>query len=79
VVVALPASGPTAAPAPGGSAEDGPFPVRGSDLTFRLDWTTTEHSGVDVPVTAVGPSAARFTGRHPNTHVHQVLSPILTC
>jgi alkaline phosphatase len=31
-----------------------------------------------VPVTAYGPLAERFTGKHPNTHVHDVLSEILT-
>ncbi|GAA2909363.1 alkaline phosphatase [Actinoplanes cyaneus] len=57
----------------GVSAEDGPFPVKGSDLTFNLDWTTGGHSGSDVPVTAIGPRSERFTGKHPNTYVHQVL------
>jgi alkaline phosphatase len=62
----------------GVSAEDGPFAVRGSDKQFTIDWTTGNHSGVDVPVTAVGPSSARFTGKHPNTYVHDVLEPILS-
>ncbi|MDZ5444309.1 alkaline phosphatase [Micromonospora sp. 4G57] len=62
----------------GSSAEDGPFPVKGSGLTFNLDWTTSDHTGVDVPVTAYGPLAEEFTGKHPNTHVHDVLARILT-
>ncbi|GAA4569163.1 alkaline phosphatase [Micromonospora coerulea] len=57
---------------------DGPFPIKGSSLTFTLDWTTSGHTGVDVPVTAYGPLAERFTGKHPNTHVHDVLARILT-
>jgi len=60
------------------SKEDGPFPVAGSDRKFNLDWTTTSHTGVDLPVTATGPYATQFTGKHPNTYVHQVLSKILT-
>lgn len=56
---------------------DGPFPVRGSALRFVMDWTTTGHTGVDVPVTAEGPLSALFTGKHPNTHVHEVLSRVL--
>lgn len=60
------------------STEDGPFPVKGSDHTFVMDWATTEHTGADVPVTAVGPLAEQFTGKHPNTHVHDVLARILT-
>ncbi|WP_089154434.1 alkaline phosphatase [Micromonospora sp. NBS 11-29] len=62
----------------GVSAEDGPFPVKGSDLSFNLDWTTDGHSGADVPVTAYGPLADRFTGKHPNTYVHEVLAQVLT-
>jgi hypothetical protein len=30
-----------------------------------------------VPVSAVGPGALQFTGQHPNTYVHQVLSKAL--
>ncbi|GAA3060025.1 alkaline phosphatase [Streptomyces glomeratus] len=59
------------------STEDGPFSIHGSDRTFTLDWTTSGHTGVDVPVTAAGPLANRFTGKHANTHVHDVLSQIL--
>jgi alkaline phosphatase len=62
----------------GVSAEDGPFPVHGSSLRFNLDWTTTSHTGADVPVTAYGPLAERFSGQHPNTYVHDVLAPVLT-
>ncbi|WP_433243782.1 alkaline phosphatase [Streptosporangium sp. CA-135522] len=60
------------------STEDGPFPVKGSNLQFNLDWTTSGHTGVDVPVTATGPLSELFTGKHPNTHVHDVLARILT-
>ncbi|MDX3238000.1 alkaline phosphatase [Streptomyces sp. ME03-5709C] len=60
------------------SAEDGPFAIRGSDKSFYIDWTTSEHTGVDVPVTAAGPLADRFSGKHPNTYVHDVLSEALT-
>jgi alkaline phosphatase len=61
----------------GGSAEDGPFPSAGSGLPFRMDWTTDGHTGGAVPVTADGPGAERFSGQHPNTHVHEVLSTAL--
>ncbi|GIE36875.1 alkaline phosphatase [Actinoplanes italicus] len=59
------------------SVEDGPFPVKGSGFSFVIDWTTTGHTGQDVPVTAYGPFADRFTGKHPNTHVFKVLRPLL--
>ncbi|MEW2547569.1 hypothetical protein AB0910_17650 [Streptomyces sp. NPDC047002] len=52
--------------------EDGPFTIRGSDKEFYVDWTTGGHTGVDAPVTATGPPAGRFTGKHPNTYVHDV-------
>ena len=59
------------------SAEDGPFPVKGSNQTFVMDWTTDEHTDVPVPVTAEGPGAEQFDGKHPNTLVHDVLKKIL--
>ncbi|MCF3963220.1 alkaline phosphatase [Streptomyces fuscigenes] len=55
------------------SNEDGPFAIRGSDKQFYVDWTTGGHTSVDVPVFASGPLADRFTGKHPNTFVHDVL------
>jgi alkaline phosphatase len=60
------------------SAEDGPFTIQGSDRTFTIDWTTSGHTSVDVPVTAAGPLSDRLTGKHANTYVHEVLSQILT-
>nr|WP_205752579.1 alkaline phosphatase [Cryptosporangium phraense] len=61
----------------GVSREDGPFPIAHSPRRFSLDWTTTGHTGVDVPVTATGPLSSMFTGKHPNTHVHEVLAKAL--
>jgi alkaline phosphatase len=61
----------------GVSAEDGPFPVAGSSLTFTVDWTTGQHTGGAVPVTAQGPGAERFSGQHPNTFVHDVVGDAL--
>jgi alkaline phosphatase len=52
--------------------------MAGSTQTFVMDWTTTEHTDVPVPVTAEGPGAEQFTGEHPNTSVHDVLSGVLT-
>ena len=77
-------SNPSSAPAPrqqaedetgtGDSLEDGPFPIKGSDKQFVMDWTTEEHTDVSVPVTAEGPGAEALTGQRPNTYVHEVLS-----
>jgi alkaline phosphatase len=55
------------------SEEDGPFDVAGSDLQFVIDWTTAGHSAVDIPVTAMGPGAQRFTGIYENTFVHDAM------
>ncbi|MGW4881764.1 alkaline phosphatase [Streptomyces sp. NPDC004262] len=60
------------------SAEDGPFSIRGSEKSFYIDWTTSGHTGVDVPVTAAGPLSDRFTGKHANTYVYGVLRQALT-
>ncbi|MFJ4697401.1 alkaline phosphatase [Streptomyces sp. TverLS-915] len=62
----------------GQSTEDGPFPIRNSDKSFTIDWTTGQHTSVAVPVTAEGATADRFNGKHANTYVHTVLSDILT-
>ena len=47
----------------GESVEDGPFPIKGSNQQFVMDWTTTEHTGVPVPVTGEGPGSEAFTGQ----------------
>ncbi|BEL01989.1 hypothetical protein Q0Z83_001800 [Actinoplanes sichuanensis] len=54
------------------------FPVKGTKLSFAMKWTTKGHTAQDVPVSAYGPLAEKFTGKHPNTYVHEVLAPILT-
>jgi alkaline phosphatase len=59
------------------SVEDGPFPIKGGDQQFVLDWTTTGHTDVPVPVTAEGTGAEALTGQHPNTFVHEVLARTL--
>lgn len=51
----------------------GPFTIKGTDREFKVDWTTAEHTGTVVPVTAAGPLAERFTGVHHNTHVYDVV------
>jgi alkaline phosphatase len=61
----------------GQSVEDGPFPIKGSSQSFVIDWTTGGHTSVAVPVTAEGPGADLFSGQHPNTFVHDVLSRIV--
>jgi alkaline phosphatase len=59
------------------SGEDGPFDVANSDYQFYMDWTTTGHTGVDVPLTAMGPGAEQLTGNYENTHIHGVMARTL--
>jgi alkaline phosphatase len=54
----------------GVSAEDGPFPLPGTDLEFTVDWTTGQHTGAATPVTAEGPGARAFARFQRNTDVH---------
>ena len=56
----------------------GPFKIKGTNRKFKVDWTTPEHTGGMVPVTAVGPLAEQLTGVHPNTRVYDVIHQALT-
>jgi alkaline phosphatase len=38
-----------------------------------MDWTTTGHTAVDMPLTAAGPGTKRLTGDYENTRVHNVM------
>ncbi|MEN5074361.1 alkaline phosphatase [Isoptericola cucumis] len=57
----------------GATAEDGPFPVPGTDLEFSVDWTTGGHTGEATPITAQGPGAQRLGGAQLNTDVHDAV------
>ncbi|SFS65072.1 alkaline phosphatase [Marininema halotolerans] len=55
------------------SQEDGPFPIAHSDKSFIVDWTSTSHTGVDIPLTSMGPGSKFLTGTYENTHIHDVM------
>lgn len=55
------------------SKEDGPFKVANSKDQFVIDWTTSGHTAVDVPLTAVGKGAELFTGFYENTHIYDAM------
>jgi alkaline phosphatase len=57
--------------------DSGPFKVKGTHTKFTLDWTTPEHTGVAVPVSAMGPNAQLFEGIHDNTYVYDVMHKTL--
>lgn len=58
--------------------EDGPFPLPGSALRFKVDWTTGDHTGAATPVTASGPGSAALDGTIDNTDVHRAMAGALT-
>jgi alkaline phosphatase len=41
--------------------------VAASDKRFLVDWTTTNRTAEDVPVTAMGPGGEDLVGIHENT------------
>lgn len=55
------------------SKEDGPFTVAHSNDQFTLDWTTSGHGGVSVPLTAMGPGADQLAGTYENTNIFNVI------
>jgi alkaline phosphatase len=57
----------------GQTAEDGPFRVANSDKEFLVDWTTTNHTAEDVPLTAMGPGSENLVGVYENTHIHDAM------
>lgn len=57
----------------GMSKEDGPFAIANSKDQFVVDWTTSGHTAVDIPVTAMGKKASLFTGVFENTDVFHKL------
>jgi alkaline phosphatase len=61
----------------GRTEEDGPFRVANSDKKFLVDWTTTNHTAEDVPVTAMGPGGESLVGVYQNTHIHDAMADAL--
>jgi hypothetical protein len=58
-------------------SEDGPFRVANSDKKFLVDWTTTNHTAEDVPVTAMGPGSSNLVGVYENTHIYYAMAEAL--
>jgi len=57
----------------------GPVKIKGTkDRWFKVDWTTPEHTGGMVPVTAIGQNAEKLVGVWPNTRVFDVAKEALT-
>jgi alkaline phosphatase len=62
--------------ASGSSKEDGPFPLPDGRY-FYVNWSTRDHTGVDVPLTAQGPASGRLNGVYENTFVYEVMAGVL--
>lgn len=57
----------------GEQAEDGPFTLAGTDLTFMVDWTTGGHTGAATPASAEGPGSAGMLQVRDNTDIHDLV------
>ena len=57
-------------------AEEGPFYMP-DNTAFYVNWSTTGHTGVDVPVTAIGPHSDSLNGLHENTEVYFAIKSYL--
>ncbi|MCW8330934.1 alkaline phosphatase [Photobacterium sp. SDRW27] len=58
-------------------SEDGPFSSAGGGL-FYVNWLTTGHTAVNVPITSQGPRSENLSGVHDNTFVHSVMKNALS-
>jgi alkaline phosphatase len=52
--------------------EDGPFGMP-DGKQFYVNWSTTSHTALDVPVTSMGPSSEMLTGIYDHTHIYDVM------
>jgi alkaline phosphatase len=60
----------------GNTDEDGPFAM--PDTTpFYINWTTTGHTGVNIPTTAQGKLSDQLAGTYENTHIYTVMQQFL--
>ncbi len=59
-------------PGTGCSSPNGPFPLAGGG-TFCVTWTTTGHTGADVPLTASGPFSHMLAGSFDNTRTFDAM------
>jgi len=57
----------------GEQAEEGPFLLAGTELTFTVDWTTGGHTGAATPASAEGPGAAAMVDVRDNTDIHDLV------
>ncbi|WP_413451873.1 alkaline phosphatase [Georgenia phoenicis] len=57
----------------GEQAEEGPFTLAGTDLTFTIDWTTGGHTGAATPASAEGPGADAMVDVRDNTDIHDLV------
>ena len=52
--------------------EDGPYNINGGGL-FYINWSTTGHTSVNVPVAAMGPQSEKLIGVNENTFIHDII------
>ncbi|WP_019027510.1 alkaline phosphatase [Colwellia piezophila] len=52
--------------------EDGPYNIKGGG-SFYINWSTTGHTSVNVPVTAMGPQSEKLIGVNENTVIYDII------
>jgi alkaline phosphatase len=60
----------------GSPGEDGPF-FMPDGTTFYVNWTSSSHTGADVPTAAWGRWSYLLSGTYENTHIHDVMRTAL--
>jgi alkaline phosphatase len=58
--------------------DEGPFAISGSSDTFCTDFSTSGHTGVNVPLTAMGSDSGYLSGTHENTDIFTTMRRYLT-
>ena len=58
------------------SGDQGPFYMP-EGTAFYVSWSTSGHTGVDVPTTAQGPWSDLLAGTHENTYIHEAMRQAL--
>jgi len=56
--------------------EDGPFYMP-DDTLFYVNWTSTDHTGANVPTTAQGKNSDQLAGAYEITHIYEVMRQFL--
>jgi alkaline phosphatase len=51
--------------------------VMPDETAFKVSWSTSSHTDLDIPTTALGPGAELLEGTYENTHIYEVMRAAL--